>query len=148
MISLNAIGLLHMNRNSILWLQLFQPFSQNAVRHNLSLHKCFVRLDGRMGAVWTVDEEEFQKRKGQKIHRFFPHPWTNDIHNEIFKIIKIWIQFTKYAHCFEKSCNFSNVGLQELYFQMADTLLPLPSPWSLRCINKSHKCSVKRFPNV
>ncbi|RXN23188.1 forkhead box P3-like isoform X1 [Labeo rohita] len=40
----------------------------NAVRHNLSLHKCFVRVDGRTGAVWTVDEEEFQKRKGQKIH--------------------------------------------------------------------------------
>jgi len=47
----------------------FNFFSQNAVRHNLSLHKCFVRVDGRMGAVWTVDEEEFQKRKGQKINR-------------------------------------------------------------------------------
>uniref|UniRef100_A0A673GBF5 Forkhead box P3b n=1 Tax=Sinocyclocheilus rhinocerous TaxID=307959 RepID=A0A673GBF5_9TELE len=45
------------------------PTWKNAVRHNLSLHKCFVRVDGRTGAVWTVDEEEFQKRKGQKIHR-------------------------------------------------------------------------------
>ncbi|KAG1933042.1 forkhead box protein P3 [Pimephales promelas] len=44
------------------------PTWKNAVRHNLSLHKCFVRVDGRMGAVWTVDEEEFQKRKGQKIN--------------------------------------------------------------------------------
>ncbi|XDV49090.1 hypothetical protein PO909_018405 [Leuciscus waleckii] len=45
------------------------PTWKNAVRHNLSLHKCFVRVDGRTGAVWTVDEEEFQKRKGQKINR-------------------------------------------------------------------------------
>ncbi|XP_056629319.1 forkhead box protein P3 isoform X5 [Triplophysa dalaica] len=45
------------------------PTWKNAVRHNLSLHKCFVRMDGRKGAVWTVDEKEFQKRKGQKINR-------------------------------------------------------------------------------
>ncbi|XP_051965057.1 forkhead box protein P3-like isoform X1 [Xyrauchen texanus] len=45
------------------------PTWKNAVRHNLSLHKCFVRVDRRKGAVWTVDEEEFQKRKGQKINR-------------------------------------------------------------------------------
>lgn len=42
---------------------------KNAVRHNLSLHKCFVRVEGRKGSVWTVDEEEFLKRKGQKLHR-------------------------------------------------------------------------------
>ncbi|XP_042585614.1 forkhead box protein P3-like isoform X3 [Cyprinus carpio] len=51
------------------------PTWKNAVRHNLSLHKCFVRVDGRTGAVWTVDEEEFQKRKGQKIHRDYTFKW-------------------------------------------------------------------------
>lgn len=40
---------------------------QNAVRHNLSLHKCFVRVENVKGAVWTVDELEFQKRRPQKI---------------------------------------------------------------------------------
>ncbi|KAI4884072.1 hypothetical protein NFI96_030668 [Prochilodus magdalenae] len=45
------------------------PTWKNAVRHNLSLHKCFVRVDGGKGAVWTVDETEFQKRKGQKFNR-------------------------------------------------------------------------------
>ncbi|KAG8002387.1 Trafficking protein particle complex subunit 6B, partial [Nibea albiflora] len=40
----------------------------NAVRHNLSLHKCFVRVEGGKGAVWTVDETEYQRRKGQKYH--------------------------------------------------------------------------------
>ncbi|XP_027022616.1 forkhead box protein P1-B isoform X2 [Tachysurus fulvidraco] len=57
------------------------PTWKNAVRHNLSLHKCFVRVDGGKGAVWTVDETEFQKRKGQRFNRdslkwmtHFSHP--------------------------------------------------------------------------
>lgn len=43
------------------------PSPQNAVRHNLSLHKCFVRVENVKGAVWTVDEVEYQKRRSQKI---------------------------------------------------------------------------------
>ena len=39
---------------------------QNAVRHNLSLHKCFVRVQRGKGAVWTVDEMEFITRKINK----------------------------------------------------------------------------------
>ncbi|XP_034028792.1 forkhead box protein P1-B-like isoform X2 [Thalassophryne amazonica] len=39
---------------------------KNAVRHNLSLHKCFVRLENVKGAVWTVDEIEFHRRRPQK----------------------------------------------------------------------------------
>uniref|UniRef100_A0A8C5HB53 Forkhead box protein P3-like n=1 Tax=Gouania willdenowi TaxID=441366 RepID=A0A8C5HB53_GOUWI len=42
---------------------------KNAVRHNLSLHKCFVRVEGAKGAVWTVDDREYQRRKGQKYSR-------------------------------------------------------------------------------
>lgn len=40
---------------------------QNAVRHNLSLHKCFVRVENVKGAVWTVDEHEYQKRRPPKM---------------------------------------------------------------------------------
>ena len=36
---------------------------QNAVRHNLSLHKCFMRVENVKGAVWTVDDEEYYKRR-------------------------------------------------------------------------------------
>jgi hypothetical protein len=36
---------------------------KNAVRHNLSLHKCFMRVENIKGAVWTVDESEFCKRR-------------------------------------------------------------------------------------
>ncbi|XP_035015234.1 forkhead box protein P1 isoform X2 [Hippoglossus stenolepis] len=48
---------------------------KNAVRHNLSLHKCFVRVEGGKGAVWTVDETEYQRRRGQKYHRDCPVKW-------------------------------------------------------------------------
>ncbi|CAJ0921996.1 unnamed protein product [Ranitomeya imitator] len=37
---------------------------KNAVRHNLSLHKCFVRVENIKGAVWMVDEMEFQRKRG------------------------------------------------------------------------------------
>ncbi|XP_073456833.1 forkhead box protein P3 isoform X1 [Aquarana catesbeiana] len=36
---------------------------KNAVRHNLSLHKCFVRVENIKGAVWMVDELEFQRKR-------------------------------------------------------------------------------------
>lgn len=39
---------------------------KNAVRHNLSLHKCFMRVENVKGAVWTVDEVEFYKRRPQR----------------------------------------------------------------------------------
>uniref|UniRef100_S4RLK8 Fork-head domain-containing protein n=1 Tax=Petromyzon marinus TaxID=7757 RepID=S4RLK8_PETMA len=49
----------YFRRNAATW--------KNAVRHNLSLHKCFVRVENVKGAVWTVDEMEFQKRRPQKM---------------------------------------------------------------------------------
>ncbi|XP_048149108.1 LOW QUALITY PROTEIN: forkhead box protein P3 [Corvus hawaiiensis] len=42
---------------------------KNAVRHNLSLHKCFVRVEAARGAVWTVDEAEFRRKRGQRYPR-------------------------------------------------------------------------------
>jgi len=41
-------------------------FLQNAVRHNLSLHKCFMRVENVKGAVWTVDEMEYHRRRPQR----------------------------------------------------------------------------------
>ncbi|KAM5145442.1 forkhead box protein P3 [Mantella aurantiaca] len=42
---------------------------KNAVRHNLSLHKCFVRVENIKGAVWMVDELEFQRKRGARACR-------------------------------------------------------------------------------
>ncbi|XP_066840687.1 forkhead box protein P3-like, partial [Anser cygnoides] len=54
---------------------------KNAVRHNLSLHKCFVRVENVRGAVWTVDEAEFRRKRGQRYPRYPktspPHPKTS-----------------------------------------------------------------------
>ncbi|KAH3893222.1 hypothetical protein DPMN_017365 [Dreissena polymorpha] len=49
----------YFRRNEATW--------KNAVRHNLSLHKCFMRVENVKGAVWTVDEAEFYKRRPQKL---------------------------------------------------------------------------------
>ena len=38
-------------------------YAQNAVRHNLSLHKCFMRVENVKGAVWTVDDNEYYRRR-------------------------------------------------------------------------------------
>ncbi|XP_050412701.1 forkhead box protein P1 isoform X2 [Patella vulgata] len=49
----------YFRRNEATW--------KNAVRHNLSLHKCFMRVENVKGAVWTVDEIEFYRRRPQKM---------------------------------------------------------------------------------
>lgn len=36
---------------------------QNAIRTNLSLHKCFVRYEDDFGSFWMVDDAEFVKRR-------------------------------------------------------------------------------------
>jgi forkhead box protein P len=41
---------------------------KNAVRHNLSLHKCFMRVENVKGAVWTVDDMEYCRRRPLKIN--------------------------------------------------------------------------------
>ncbi|KAI1717772.1 forkhead domain-containing protein [Ditylenchus destructor] len=49
----------YFRRNAATW--------KNAVRHNLSLHKCFARVEQNVkGAVWTVDDSEFYKRRPQR----------------------------------------------------------------------------------
>ncbi|KAM7134267.1 LOW QUALITY PROTEIN: forkhead box protein P3 [Macrochelys suwanniensis] len=47
---------------------------KNAVRHNLSLHKCFVRVEHVKGAVWTVDEDEFQRKRSQRAPLWWAGP--------------------------------------------------------------------------
>ncbi|XP_075250171.1 uncharacterized protein LOC142342610 isoform X2 [Convolutriloba macropyga] len=49
----------YFRRNAATW--------KNAVRHNLSLHKCFIRMENIKGSVWTVDEIEFQRRRLQRL---------------------------------------------------------------------------------
>ena len=39
------------------------------MRHNLSLHKCFRRVESSVGNHgWVVDEEEFQQRRANRVN--------------------------------------------------------------------------------
>jgi len=49
---------LYFNSNTATW--------KNAIRHNLSLHKYFKRIQTKKGSMWIVDEEEFLQRKLRK----------------------------------------------------------------------------------
>ncbi|KAL5257818.1 hypothetical protein ACHWQZ_G012675 [Mnemiopsis leidyi] len=40
---------------------------KNAVRHNLSLHKCFQRVEAPTGSGWMVNEDEFQLRRANRL---------------------------------------------------------------------------------
>uniref|UniRef100_A0A5K3F7V6 Fork-head domain-containing protein n=1 Tax=Mesocestoides corti TaxID=53468 RepID=A0A5K3F7V6_MESCO len=44
---------------------------KNAIRHNLSLHKCFRRVETAGGSVWIFDEQECLQRKDGK-SAFYP----------------------------------------------------------------------------
>ncbi|XP_037942417.1 forkhead box protein P1-like [Teleopsis dalmanni] len=45
----------YFRRNAATW--------KNAIRTNLSLHKCFVRYEDDFGSFWMVDDSEFIKRR-------------------------------------------------------------------------------------
>ncbi|XP_040579308.1 uncharacterized protein [Lepeophtheirus salmonis] len=55
----------YFRRNAASW--------KNAVRHNLSLHKCFMRVENVKGAVWTVDDEEYHRRRPPRGSQPPPH---------------------------------------------------------------------------
>ncbi|XP_076337721.1 forkhead box protein P4-like isoform X2 [Tachypleus tridentatus] len=54
-------------QNTFCYFRRNAPTWKNAVRHNLSLHKCFMRVENVKGAVWTVDESEFHRRRSTRI---------------------------------------------------------------------------------
>lgn len=53
---------------------------KNAVRHNLSIHKCFKKVKDEKGALWTVDDTEFHKRRSHRMHVTTRH---KDLHKEV-----------------------------------------------------------------
>uniref|UniRef100_A0A0M3IIE1 Fork-head domain-containing protein n=1 Tax=Ascaris lumbricoides TaxID=6252 RepID=A0A0M3IIE1_ASCLU len=61
-----------------------ENYFQNAVRHNLSLHKCFARVEQNVkGAVWTVDDSEFYRRRPQRAHASRSTPTTPKLENPL-----------------------------------------------------------------
>ncbi|TNN59588.1 Forkhead box protein P1-B [Liparis tanakae] len=58
----------YFRRNAATW--------KGAVRTNLSLHKCFVRVEDEFGSFWTVDDEEF--KRGRHVQRGRPRKCAAD----------------------------------------------------------------------
>ncbi|XP_051270085.1 forkhead box protein P1-B isoform X3 [Dicentrarchus labrax] len=58
----------YFRRNAATW--------KGAIRTNLSLHKCFVRVEDEFGSFWTVDDEEF--KRGRHIQRGRPRKYAAD----------------------------------------------------------------------
>ncbi|XP_061687361.1 forkhead box protein P1-B isoform X3 [Syngnathoides biaculeatus] len=58
----------YFRRNAATW--------KGAVRTNLSLHKCFVRVEDEFGSYWTVDDEEF--KHGRHVQRGRPRKYAVD----------------------------------------------------------------------
>lgn len=60
------------------------PTWKNAVRHNLSLHKCFSRIENIKGAVWTICDSDNGGGGGQPQagSQSVPAPPTNNLANE------------------------------------------------------------------
>ncbi|KAE8612513.1 hypothetical protein XENTR_v10012881 [Xenopus tropicalis] len=60
----------YFRRNAATW--------KGAIRTNLSLHKCFIRVEEEYGSFWTVDDEAF--KRGHHIHRGRPRKPCPDEH--------------------------------------------------------------------
>ncbi|XP_070792959.1 forkhead box protein P1 [Pituophis catenifer annectens] len=58
----------YFRRNAATW--------KGAIRTNLSLHKCFIRVEDEFGSFWTVDDEEF--KRGRHIQRGRPRKFCPD----------------------------------------------------------------------
>jgi len=107
-------------RNAATW--------KNAVRHNLSLHKCFSRVENVKGAVWTVDEVEFYRRRHQRssegnnnndiaLNHGYEDSFNQSIQNALFNLSKTG----------QKEQNFSthlNQARQNMSFGMNHQFYP------------------------
>ncbi|XP_069062813.1 forkhead box protein P1 isoform X5 [Pleurodeles waltl] len=60
----------YFRRNAATW--------KGAIRTNLSLHKCFIRVEDEFGSFWTVDDEEF--KRGRHVQRGRPRKHCPDEH--------------------------------------------------------------------
>ncbi|CAH2099270.1 unnamed protein product [Euphydryas editha] len=115
----------YFRRNAATW--------KNAVRHNLSLHKCFMRVENVKGAVWTVDEVEFYKRRPQRaahappLHGYRPPPDPQTFlhfytHYLLFTQTNTLIHSTYYLHKYTLFTNAirTNLSLHKCFVRYED----------------------------
>ena len=91
--------------------------TQNAIRHNLSLHKCFVRveLNKSRGAVWTVDDTLYKKKRHMKL-------WVYTLINFMQSL---WIRDT-----------VGDIGLCPLLTKLAVSVIQSVCPWLIYLVTR------------
>ncbi|KAM5232096.1 forkhead box protein P1 isoform 14-T30 [Hipposideros larvatus] len=100
----------YFRRNAATW--------KGAIRTNLSLHKCFIRVEDEFGSFWTVDDEEF--KRGRHIQRGRPRKYCPDENfDELVAHNPSLIKNMQSSHAY---CTPLNAALQA---SMADNSIPL-----------------------
>ncbi|XP_045240724.2 forkhead box protein P1 isoform X1 [Macaca fascicularis] len=100
----------YFRRNAATW--------KGAIRTNLSLHKCFIRVEDEFGSFWTVDDEEF--KRGRHIQRGRPRKYCPDENfDELVAHNPSLIKNMQSSHAY---CTPLNAALQA---SMAENSIPL-----------------------
>nr|XP_020765955.1 forkhead box protein P1 isoform X1 [Odocoileus virginianus texanus]XP_020765962.1 forkhead box protein P1 isoform X1 [Odocoileus virginianus texanus] len=100
----------YFRRNAATW--------KGAIRTNLSLHKCFIRVEDEFGSFWTVDDEEF--KRGRHIQRGRPRKYCPDENfDELVAHNPSLIKNMQTSHAY---CTPLNAALQA---SMAENSIPL-----------------------
>ncbi|XP_031757060.1 forkhead box protein P1 isoform X4 [Xenopus tropicalis] len=100
----------YFRRNAATW--------KGAIRTNLSLHKCFIRVEEEYGSFWTVDDEAF--KRGHHIHRGRPRKPCPDEHfDQLVAHSPSLIKNIQTSHAY---CSPLSAALQA---SMAENSLPL-----------------------
>ncbi|KAK2857756.1 hypothetical protein Q7C36_005675 [Tachysurus vachellii] len=101
----------YFRRNAATW--------KGAVRTNLSLHKCFVRVEDDFGSFWTVDNEEFIR--GRHIQRGRPRRHGVDNNN----YDKLLVQSPALVKNIQTSLGYGPVLPATFQASMAENSIPL-----------------------
>ncbi|XP_055413277.1 forkhead box protein P1 isoform X4 [Bubalus kerabau] len=100
----------YFRRNAATW--------KGAIRTNLSLRKCFIRVEDEFGSFWTVDDEEF--KRGRHIQRGRPRKYCPDENfDELVAHNPSLIKNMQTSHAY---CTPLNAALQA---SMAENSIPL-----------------------
>ncbi|XP_053087827.1 forkhead box protein P1-B isoform X5 [Pangasianodon hypophthalmus] len=100
----------YFRRNAATW--------KGAVRTNLSLHKCFVRVEDDFGSFWTVDNEEF--KRGRHIQRGRPRKHVVDSNYD-----KLLVQSPALVKNIQTSLGYGPVLPANFQASMAENSIPL-----------------------
>ena len=136
---------------------IFNLSVQNAVRHNLSLHKCFMRVENVKGAVWTVDEVEYHKKRNPKGNNQWTRYVLRVVHTDVTgtsgysRIISAGFQDVDFYFLLDYLTGLSYLGLLGYYYiqlKPNPIMVYSPKPNKLQKVSLSRCFTGKHFISV